>query len=322
MLVPSLLTGQDETYGSRALSEVQFEMFKLSRIGALQTQLQSWINHDIREMIQLNYGEQDSYPELRFRSWSRADMTKMSRMVADLITANVVTPDETWIRQFLELPERDPSLPPLKVPEDVVPDSKPLPGDRKTEVAPRAPGEDAVVSKNEEVDVDVFTTEEEAYARAQEIGCDQTHSHTLEDGTTVFMPCKTHDEYTEKVDEDLAKKKKKYYELQHELTSAEVIPMLMSQERRAASNRTNQKDLPSATEGTRKVNILALSQSKYPPSKPAAYDRRADPDLLRILKRGGKALTPTEVKLLNARELALETGKDKFRWLGEINGTN
>jgi hypothetical protein len=257
MLVPSLLTGQDETYGSRALSEVQFEMFKLSRIGALQTQLQSWINHDIREMIQLNYGPQDSYPELRFRSWSRADMTKMSRMIGDLIAAQVVTPDETWIRQFLELPERDPNLPPLGVPEEVTPDSTPLPGDRKTEVAPRAPGEDAVVSKNE-----------------------------------------------------------------HGLTSAEIIPLSMSLGRRTPSNITYQKDLRSATEGTRKVNILALSQSNYPPSKPAAYDERADPDLLRILKRGGKALTPTEVKLLNARELALEKGEDEFRWLGEINGNN
>ena len=451
MLVPSLLTGQDETYGSRALSEVQFEMFKLSRIGALQTQLQSWINHDIREMIQLNFGKQESYPELSFRSWSRADMTKMSRMIGDLITARVVTPDESWIRQFLELPERDPSLDPItpEEPEGTV-DKTPLPGDRKTEVAPRAPGEDAVVSKNEEVDVDVFTTEEEAYARAQEIGCDQVHSHTSEDGATVYMPCKTHDEYTEKVDEDLAKKKKKYYELEtyqppsgaqgnakkvlrwkkehgsevkgmtstgwararqlasgvkvsrrtvarmsafnrhrknakinpefkstpwkdngyvawlgwggnsginwaiskmksikskgleavadedlyddleenwygeeaYELTSAEIIPMGMSQGRKDSSNITYQKELPSATEGTPRANILDFGQSNYKSSKPAAYDERADPSLLRILKRGGKALTPTEVDLLNARETALEKGEDKFRWLGEINGHN
>lgn len=259
MLVPSLLTGQDETYGSRALSEVQFEMFKLSRIGALQTQLQSWINHDIREMIQLNYGPQESYPELRFRSWSRADMTKMSRMIGDLINARVVTPDETWIRQFLELPERDPNLPPLTPePEPEPPNSTPLPGDRKTEVAPRKPGEDAEVVRQE-------------------------------------------------APED---------------TSAEYISIRIAQDRKASPNRTNQKDLRSATEGTRKVNISNFGQSNYKASKPAAYDERANPDLLRILKRGGKALTPTEVRLLNARELALEKGEDKFRWLGEINGHN
>jgi HK97 family phage portal protein len=46
----------------------------------------------------------------------------------------------------------------------------------------------------EKVDVDTFTTELEARARANEIGCDGIHSHT-EDGQTVYMPCKTHEEY-------------------------------------------------------------------------------------------------------------------------------
>ena len=43
---------------------------------------------------------------------------------------------------------------------------------------------------------DVFTTEAEANERASEIGCVGSHSHD-EDGTKVFMPCKTHEEYTE-----------------------------------------------------------------------------------------------------------------------------
>ena len=41
---------------------------------------------------------------------------------------------------------------------------------------------------------DVFTTEAEAEARAEEIGCSGTHSHT-EDGMTVYMPCASHDAY-------------------------------------------------------------------------------------------------------------------------------
>lgn len=43
---------------------------------------------------------------------------------------------------------------------------------------------------------DVFTTEEEAEARAQEIGCEGTHSMN-QDGETVYMPCSTHDRYNE-----------------------------------------------------------------------------------------------------------------------------
>lgn len=55
--------------------------------------------------------------------------------------------------------------------------------------------EDSLDSKRE-LREDVFTTEEEAEARAEEIGCVGTHSHD-EDGNVVYMPCKTHEEYTE-----------------------------------------------------------------------------------------------------------------------------
>ncbi len=43
---------------------------------------------------------------------------------------------------------------------------------------------------------DVFTTEYEANSRAIIIGCVGSHSHD-EDGNKVYMPCKTHEEYTE-----------------------------------------------------------------------------------------------------------------------------
>ena len=46
----------------------------------------------------------------------------------------------------------------------------------------------------EAVDVDTFTTREEAEERAREIGCDGIHTHE-EDGRTVYMPCETHREY-------------------------------------------------------------------------------------------------------------------------------
>jgi len=43
---------------------------------------------------------------------------------------------------------------------------------------------------------DRYTTEAEASARAEVIGCEGTHSMT-EDGQTIFMPCSTHGRYTE-----------------------------------------------------------------------------------------------------------------------------
>lgn len=41
---------------------------------------------------------------------------------------------------------------------------------------------------------DHFTTEEEAVTRAKELGCEGSHS-VDRDGTTYFMPCKTHEDY-------------------------------------------------------------------------------------------------------------------------------
>jgi len=45
--------------------------------------------------------------------------------------------------------------------------------------------------------VDVFDNPGEAMNRAKDVGCRGIHSHTR-DGKTVFMPCRTHEEYEEK----------------------------------------------------------------------------------------------------------------------------
>jgi HK97 family phage prohead protease len=44
---------------------------------------------------------------------------------------------------------------------------------------------------------DQYTTEAEALARAEEIGCEGTHTMESEDGSTVYMPCSTHEQYDE-----------------------------------------------------------------------------------------------------------------------------
>lgn len=60
-------------------------------------------------------------------------------------------------------------------------------------------GEDTVYEKKEEKEPvafmdDHFTTEDEAMARAKELGCDGIHS-VDRNGTTYYMPCKTHEDY-------------------------------------------------------------------------------------------------------------------------------
>jgi len=46
----------------------------------------------------------------------------------------------------------------------------------------------------EEVSKDNFTTNEEALARAEELGCNGTHTHD-DNGNLIYMPCATHQEY-------------------------------------------------------------------------------------------------------------------------------
>ena len=58
-------------------------------------------------------------------------------------------------------------------------------------------------AKAEEIRKDVYDNPGEATNRAKEIGCDGIHTHE-EDGKTIFMPCKTHDEYEKKTGEKLA----------------------------------------------------------------------------------------------------------------------
>jgi HK97 family phage prohead protease len=50
------------------------------------------------------------------------------------------------------------------------------------------------VSLKSEIRKDVFTSDSEAQARADEIGCTGTHTHDA-DGTTVYMPCASHADY-------------------------------------------------------------------------------------------------------------------------------
>lgn len=51
--------------------------------------------------------------------------------------------------------------------------------------------------------VTVYSTKEEAIAKAKEIGCDSYHEHEL-NGKTVYMPCEKHTEATDSVLESFA----------------------------------------------------------------------------------------------------------------------
>ena len=47
---------------------------------------------------------------------------------------------------------------------------------------------------------DEFTTMEEAEERAEELGCSGTHTHD-KDGNLIYMPCSTHQEYEQRLED-------------------------------------------------------------------------------------------------------------------------
>ena len=62
----------------------------------------------------------------------------------------------------------------------------------------------------EMVGQDEYTTQQEAAERAKEIGCEGTHTHEKEDGSMIYMPCATHNEYVNQKEKTYHRKKCNY----------------------------------------------------------------------------------------------------------------
>ena len=61
-----------------------------------------------------------------------------------------------------------------------------------------------------QVGEDEYTTQQEAAERAKEIGCEGTHTHEKDDGSLIYMPCATHNEYVNQKEKAYSKKKCTY----------------------------------------------------------------------------------------------------------------
>jgi len=91
--------------------------------------------------------------------------------------------------------------------------------------------EDSIDNEKAEIRKDVFDNPIEANARAKDIGCVGSHSHD-EDGNKVYMPCKTHEEYTELTGREVSgygkKPKKKPKDMKDALDNLEQTLELQS----------------------------------------------------------------------------------------------
>jgi Protein of unknown function (DUF935) len=105
MLVPPMLLGLSRGQsGSYALSGNQFDIF-LIRLEALQRDLKALLEEEvIRPLIDLNFPNVKRYPSFNFKPFTDEDTEKLAKVFQMMIQAQVVAPDEEWIREELGFP--------------------------------------------------------------------------------------------------------------------------------------------------------------------------------------------------------------------------
>lgn len=97
--------------GSRALSEDQSGLFLKSLEAVAGNIADAFNKFAIRQLVDMNFDNVDSYPELTFNDIARVDVKNLSEAYKTLTEAGGIKSseqDEQYFRELLDLPERDP----------------------------------------------------------------------------------------------------------------------------------------------------------------------------------------------------------------------
>ena len=186
--VPSQLIGIPDAQTYTNVQEARLALYEETIIP-----LAKRVESDMNEWISPSFGEDIS---IRYDFDAIPAMTERRKMIYENVTQavreGIISRNEARERLGLE---------PISGGDDVFIAANLFPLG-STEVAP-AEGEDAEDDGKdaydfdefkEEIEKDVFTTEAEAQARANQIGCVGTHFHDTPNGR-VYMPCESHSDY-------------------------------------------------------------------------------------------------------------------------------
>ena len=185
--VPSQLVGVPDSQTYNNVSEARLALYEDTIIPLLrrvESDLNEWLAPRFGEDISIRY-DIDSIPAMAERR------KKTYENVVTAVREGIISRNEARERLGYE---------PIEGGDDVYISANLFPLGSPS-VAP-AEGEQAedddkdfdYSEEKREVEKDIFTTEEEARERADEIGCDGFHSHRTEDGL-IYMPCASHSEY-------------------------------------------------------------------------------------------------------------------------------
>ena len=191
--VPSQLIGIPDSQTYANVQEARLALYEETIIPLARR-----IISDMNEWLAPSFGDEIN---IQYDFENVPAMTERRRRIYENVTAavreGIISRNEARERLGLE---------PIKGGDEVYIAANlfPLGGPDVAEDEEATPKSDSELAygKKEEVRKDVFTTQEEAEERAKEIGCVGTHSHNA-DGETIFMPCRTHEDYEDATGEVL-----------------------------------------------------------------------------------------------------------------------
>ncbi len=106
ILGQTLTTDEGMRYGSFALAKVHLDVLRMTLERVKRDLEESVIREQlIRRLVDYNF-KTDSYPIFSLGTLRERDLALLADVVSKLVTGGVVAPDESWIREYLELPER------------------------------------------------------------------------------------------------------------------------------------------------------------------------------------------------------------------------
>jgi HK97 family phage portal protein len=189
--VPSQLIGVPDAQTYANVQEARLALYEETIIPMarrVESDMNEWLAPMFGEDIRITY-DVDQIPAITERR------RRIYENVVSAVREGVITRNEARERLQLE-PVRGGDD--LYIAANLFPLGSAAPeGEGSASVDPVEAGRDAYGMDGgvkEELRRDVFTTQEEAAERADQIGCIGTHSHT-EDGRTIYMPCASHDDY-------------------------------------------------------------------------------------------------------------------------------
>ena len=106
ILCQTLVSDEGMRVGSFALAKIHLDVLKMCLM-KLKRDLEESVMREqvIRRLVDYNFPNQVAYPSFSLGPLEDRDIESLSNTIARLISGEVIKPDESWIREYLGLPQ-------------------------------------------------------------------------------------------------------------------------------------------------------------------------------------------------------------------------